>query len=513
MNLLSDSWIPVRSMDGGSAVKITLQELLCSDQAWQLCLPRDDMELAALQLLISIVQVSWIPEDDASLRRFINQPLSPSDFETGVVQWGDMFQLDHPEHPFMQVKGVVAKKITGLDKLMVGLTGSTNCTFVNEPGQGDFLCGGCAAIALFNQANNAPSFGGGSNGGFKSGLRGASPVTTLIQAVEYQRADLRTTIWLNVLTRSRLQALFGDELQLQQKPTWKEPIKEKSSISAATIGLVRGLFWQPAYIELTEPVGAKQCTGCGQQVDMCYDGFITNQFGYTVDGIWPHPHSPRLLQNKKGEIEQKFLAFTTSAPSWSQLSRVLVQMNGKKGEGQIPAAVVSQNQEIFRSAATHFVVGGYRNNQAQILERRHEVMALNQGWQTHGDVIQRLVEIGLGYKDALYKALSYFCNGGGKNSDIKGSGIEVHKKAERDFFRQSEPLVMGLLASLDFADPVPQFDQLRASLHQICIQLFEQAIEPYSHHPKLVRTIAVARRTLYKHLSDLKPQQGDHHAA
>lgn len=508
MNLLNDAWIPVRPVDGGSPAKITLRELLCSDQAWQLCLPRDDMELAALQLLISLVQISWIPEDDASLRRFLNQPLSPSDFETGVAQWGDMFRLDHPEHPCLQVKGVVAKEATGLDKLMAGLTGATNCTFVNEPGQGDFLCGGCAAIALFNQANNAPSFGGG----FKSGLRGGSPVATLIQAIDHRRADLRTTLWLNVLTHPRLHALLGDDLRLQQKPSWQEPIKEKSRISAASIGLFRGLFWQPDHIELTAPVGAGQCTGCGHQVDVRYNGFLKAKFSFDVDGSWPHPHSPRLLQNKKGEIEQKFLAFTTSAPSWTQLSRVLVQMDGKKGEGQIPAAVVSQSQEVFRTAATHLIVGGYRNNQASILERRHEVMSLHQGWQTHGEVIQRLVDIGLGYKSALRSALFTFAEGV-KNSDVKGAGVKAHEKAERDFFRQSEPVVMNLLASLDFTDPVPQFDQLRASLHQLCIELFEQATEPYSHHPKLVRTMAVARRTLDKHLSDLKPQQGDHHAA
>jgi CRISPR system Cascade subunit CasA len=510
MNLLNDAWIPVRPLDGGGSVKITLQELLCTNQHWQLCLPRDDMELAALQLLISMVQISWIPEDDASLRRFLNQPLSETDFEAGVAPWGDMFQLDHPKYPFMQVKGVVAQKTTGLFKLMSGLSGGQNCTFVNEPGQGDFLCGGCVAIALFNQANNAPSLGGGS----KWGLRGTRcPVTTLIQAVDHRRADLRTTLWLNVLTRPRLHALLGDDLRLQQKPSWQEPIKEKSRISVASIGLLRGLFWQPNHVELTAPVGPGQCSGCGQRVDVRYSGFLNAKFKFDIDGTWPHPHSPYLVQNKKGQLDKQFLAFTTAAPSWTQLSRVLVKMDVNKTEDQFPAAVVSQSQDVFRAAATHLIVGGYRNKQATVLERRHEVMALHQGWQTHGDVIQRLVEIGLGYKDALYKALSYFCNGGGKNSGIKGSGIEVHKKAERDFFRQSEPLVMGLLASLDFAGPVPQFDQLRASLHQICIQLFEQATEAYSHHPKLVRTIAVARRTLHKHLSDLKPQQGDHHAA
>jgi CRISPR system Cascade subunit CasA len=466
------------------------------------------MELAALQLLISIVQVSWIPEDDTALRRFVNQPLSEAEFAAGMIQWGDMFQLDHPRYPCLQVRGVAAKEVTGLDKLMAGLTGATNCAFVNEPAQGDFLCGGCAAIALFNQANNAPGFGGG----FKSGLRGGTPVTTLIQAVNHPRADLRTTLWLNVLTHPRLQALLGDDLQLQQKPTWQEPIREKSKISAASIGLLRGLFWQPAHIELTAPVAAGQCSGCGHQVDARYSGFLKAKFSFDVDGSWPHPHSPRLLENKKGQMQQKFLAFTTSAPSWTQLSRVLVQMDGKKGEGQVPAAVVSQSREVFRNAATHLVVGGYRNNQASILERRHEVMALHQGWQTHGDVIHRLVDIGLSYKSALRSALFTFAEGV-KNSDVKGAGIKAHEKAERDFFRQSEPVVMALLAHLDFNNPASQFDQLRVQLHQLCIQLFEQATEPYSHHPKLVRTMAVARRSLYKHLSNLKPQQGEHHAA
>ncbi|WP_305856484.1 type I-E CRISPR-associated protein Cse1/CasA [Balneatrix alpica] len=508
MNLLTDPWIPVRLLEGGPPQTVRLADVLCSDARWLLCLPRDDMELAALQLLICLTQISWIPEDDLALRRYLDQPLSESEFEQGLQPWDEMFRLDHPETPCLQVKGVVAKEPTGMDKLMAGLTGATNCTFVNEPGQAEALCGGCTAIALFNQANNAPSFGGG----FKSGLRGGSPITTLIQAVDSQRADLRTTLWLNVLTRPRLRELLGDNLQLQQAPSWQQPIKEGEMISAASIGLVRGLFWQPDHIELCAPIGEGICAGCGQIASTRYHAFHKAKFGFTVEGTWPHPHSPRLLQTKKGATEEKFLAFTTSAPSWTQLSRALVRLQNNKGEMQQPAAVVEQCQQVFAQAKTHLIIGGYRNNQASILERRHEVMSIHQGWQTHGEVVNRLVEIGLGYKTALRKALFTFVEGV-KNTEVKGAGVAVHEVAERDYFRHSELLVTDLLASLDFTNPFPQLDRLRTDLHNLCVRLFEQVTAPYCHHPKLARVLAIARRSLYKHLSELKQPQGDQDAA
>lgn len=508
MNLLTDHWIPVRPVNGGTPQAITLEQLLCGDKHWLLSLPRDDMELAALQLLICLVQVSWIPENEQALHSYVTKPLSMDAFRQGISKWQDTFCLDHPEHPFMQVKGVDAKEPTGMDKLLAGLTGATNCTFINEPGQGEALCCGCTAIVLFNQANNAPSFGGG----FKSGLRGGSPVTTLVQAVDSRFTDLRTTIWLNVLTQSSLVTLMGDELQLSQLPTWQQPIVAGASIAAANIGLVRGLFWQPDHIELCPAIGAGQCTGCGQHVDQRYSGFFKAKFNFTVDGTWPHPHSPRLLQVKKGETQEKFLAFTTSAPSWTQLSRVLVKLQPEKGDAQLPAAVVNQCGKIFRHAKTQLIVGGYRNNQASILERRHEVMTINQGWQDYSEVIEAVVQIGLNYKTALRKSLYTFVEGV-KTSEIKGAGVAVHELAERQYYRQSELLIPNLLATLNFSEPLTQLDALRNQLQQLCIALFEQVTAPYQHHPKLVRTLAVARKSLCKHLSDLKQLQGGQDAA
>lgn len=397
MDLLNDKWISVRPLHGGSPQIITLQTLLCGSQSWVLCLPRDDMELAALQLLICLVQVILPVQDYLVLRQRLSNPLSESLFTDAVSGWNEVFQLNHPDAPFMQTKGVAAKEATGMDKLLVGLTGATNCAFVNEPGQGNALCGGCTAIALFNQANNAPGFGGG----FKSGLRGGSPVTTLVQG-----NDLRTTVWLNVLTTQHLEIFLDSELPQNDRFVWQDPIKSGEKIPAASIGLFRGLFWQPAHIELCPTIAGGICSGCGQNAEQRYDGFLKEKFSFNVEEIWPHPHSPRLLQTRKGQPEEKFLSFTTSIPSWTQVSRILVEKAAAKNvEGHRVAAVVKQAQELLRGQRLQLIIGGYRTNQASILERRHDVLVFNQGWQQFLDLVNEIVETGLNYKTALRKAL------------------------------------------------------------------------------------------------------------
>lgn len=180
MNLLIDNWIPVRPRNGGKVQIINLQSLYCSRDQWRLSLPRDDMELAALALLVCIGQIIAPAKDDVEFRHRIMNPLTEDEFQQLIAPWIDMFYLNHAEHPFMQTKGVKANDVTPMEKLLAGVSGATNCAFVNQPGQGEALCGGCTAIALFNQANQAPGFGGG----FKSGLRGGTPVTTFVRGID-----------------------------------------------------------------------------------------------------------------------------------------------------------------------------------------------------------------------------------------------------------------------------------------------------------------------------------------
>ncbi|PIJ49774.1 type I-E CRISPR-associated protein Cse1/CasA [Erwinia sp. OLTSP20] len=499
MRLLIDPWIPVRPAAGGASEHITLQQLLCDPQQRLLSLPRDDMELAASQLLISIVQILWPPGDLNQLVARLVKPLSPEEFLAGIEDYIADFDLSHPHYPFMQVKGVMAKDVTGMDKLMVGLTGSTCCAFVNQPGQGEALCAGCSAIALFNQASNAPGFGGG----FKSGLRGGTPITTLVQ-----QPCLRTTVWANVLTQQNLDKHYP-QWQTQDKHdfTWRQPITSNQQIYAHHIGLARGLFWQPAHIELLAPGSGGTCSACGGEVTQRYHGFLKAKFNFTVTDFWLHPHSPSVMQSKKGQTEQRYIGFSTEAPCWTQIGRLLIRHQlEQKQEGRRPALVVEQARELVGDANRLYLsIGGYRNNQAAILERRHEVMVFNQGWERHLNVINEIVQAGDSYRLALRKALYIFAEGM-REKGIKGAGVAVHLKAEPRYYRQTNLIITPLLATINYQQPQAALNKLHRQLFELCQRLFDDATLPYSHQPELILTLAFTRRILNKNLFALNAQ-------
>lgn len=504
MNLLTDNWLPVRLLEGGTINWIGLSELLTTEKEYEICLPRDDLEMAALQLMLCITQVLFTPHDLKELVEHLRKPMPVKNYDERIEQYKgkNWFELTHPDHPFMQVRGVIAKDVTPMAKLMAGLTGATNSCFVNEAGQADQLCGGCTAICLFNQASNVPSFGGG----FKASLRGSAPITTLIQG-----RHLRETVWLNVLSSIELEdALPFHQDNLQQAPTWVQPIKKRSNISSSSIGLLRGLLWQPAYIELCPPDASGKCCCCGREQIPVYKEFLKAKFNYTIEGLWPHPHSPRQMVYKNTEIEEKFASFTTPAPTWTKLASFVVQKQADQNqkEGNQPSALVIQARKLFsnKSNRLRLAIGGYRSNKASILERRHELFDLNKGWHQHPNLIQEFVNLGIGYKSALRKALFVFYKG---IKEVKGAGVTVQEIGETQFYRRTDNLMQKVLAEAHFMEPekfAADKDSLRSALTQHCIEIFEEQTKPYLNDPELIRTMAVARRKLFKHLKALEPQ-------
>lgn len=507
MNLLRSAWIPVRSqVSGGRSRKLTLQQLLCTDERWTLSLPRDDLELTTLEVVTLLVQILFTPADKPALQQRIRQPMSDKEYEAGIQTVEDWFCVDHPDYPFMQVKGVKAKIITPLDKLLAGLDTATNSRFVNDSGLADRLCGGCAAVALFNQANNAPNFGGG----FKFGLRGTCPVSTLIQTCIPEYNHLRTIIWFNVLTMENLKKEFSlISPNACNEPTWVTAISNHAPIAAEDIGLTRGLFWQPNHVELCRSDIGGRCSLCGHQVDKLYDGFKKAKFNFTVEGLWPHPHSPQILLTRKGQIVEKFYNYTTSAPSWTQLSRFITQKKLEDGqkEGRLPAAVLRQAKTYWRQLNNRlvFMAGGYRNNKASIVERRHDTLVLNSGWQNHPEIIEEIVEFGLGFRAALDASLKTFSAGiKSKDRKTKGISLDIYKLGEKQFYRQSEGVMLESFSTIDFESPRSSFEKISHTLSGTCRNIFENLTEPYVHEPELLRTRAIARRVLEKRLKELK---------
>jgi CRISPR system Cascade subunit CasA len=382
---------------------------------------------------------------------------------------------------------------------------------MNQPGLAASLCGGCTAIALFNQATQAPGFGGG----FKQGLKGVG-VSTLLRV-----DNLRMTVWLNVLSDESLEAqglqTWLEPKLADQKPTWVESIASGSVIQAATIGLLRGLFWQPIHLRLNEPEGAGPCSCCGQHAERRYTRFDKAKFNFTVQGVWPHPYSPRVTVKKKGENEERFVGFTTEAPSWTQLDRYVDTLESEK-ETHTPAPVIRQARNYLPEQAQFvLLVGGYRNNQAAIVERRLTPFSIAPGWLQSTLTIRNVVSRGLAYKSALRKTLFQTSKGIDEvrserqkkiksGAKFKGIGLELQDRAEPDFFRRSTSTIDQVLASIDFDNPAPAFKTLHDGLDGLCRNLFDEVTVPYQHDLEMQETIALTRRILNKHLHELAPQ-------
>ncbi len=491
MNLLTDNWIPVRK--GDVAEYISLKKLLCTDDDWQLTSNRDDMELAALQLIVCLVQVVFMPDDGDALFEDWEKPMDEDAFEKGVESYLEWFDLLHPTQPFMQIRNFRAEK-TPIQKLFVGLPEGNNHAFFNAVGEVDSVSLPAAVVALFNQNSNAPGFSGKQ----KAGIRGATPITTLIK----DESRLRRTVWVNVLSKDFAKKYFSN---IDSTPVWIEPIipidtvatyieKSKSkknshnrkNIAAQDIGFIRGLFWLPVLIELV--INNEDI----ESMPICSSFKMGSDFYYEIKGTWIHPHSPRILNEEGSEYVH---SFTITSPAWTELNTFLFKDINEQ-EGSIPALVVSQYQEVFAAGKPlNLVVGGYCNKQALILQRRHEMFSLQKGWQDGKAHLEMILNFGLNCKDELRKK-TY---GLSRNLGVKG----MAKQSEQLFFSLSETVVHRLIRDLTWKDRLQEVEKSKNVFIELSREIFDQIVKSYEHDPKMMKTIVKSRAGLNKSLLKL----------
>lgn len=502
MNLLEAPWIPVRSGGGtGEFRLLTYQQLLCEPGDWQVSLPRDDLELACLQLLVCMTQVMFLPEDVATLRARLAAPLTPDEFAAGIAPCRDWFDLDHPTQPFMQSNEVKATKVTPIQKLLIGLPEGNNHAFFNEAGEVQHLSGTLAAVALFNQASNAPNW----SGKYKGGLRGGAPITTLVFG-----DSLREIVWRNVLTRHNLatRQIAMPSLDADM-PTWVKPIIEKSTIHWNKIGLVRGLFWQPVQLRLVKSPEVAPCDVLGGNSVQGYNGFIAQpDFKFNVEGVWPHPHGTLKLILEKGEMKEKFASFTSTAPAWTNLTGFVVQHGFQDGnQAALPAGPITQAAEMD-VARISLLIGGYRNKQAAVLERRHELMSLAQGWCDEKGRLPELVGIGTDAKRSLcgkLMAAAKDYENKKRRIRLKGIGVALYEAAEKLFYARTESLIHQTFSNELTWKEWPTARALFAEqIAAHCKAIFEELTNPYAAKPELIPIIAWTQRGLDIELKKLK---------
>lgn len=498
MNLLVNDWIPV--LYQGRFRHISLKDLLCRDEDWQISLNRDDMELAALQLVICLVQVVFMPRDGKELKRQMETPLTEAEYEKGITAFPDMFVLDHPKHPFMQTRGVEGKEVS-LQKLFIGLPEKASTSpfahaFFNEVDEVEKACPSCAAIALFQQGTNGVSLGGRF---FTVGLKGASPVTTLIF-----HQNLRQRIWVNLLSEGFLaeKELYSTKLE-ENIPTWKIPIriKKKTAEPAHKIGLARGLFWQPARVELRKGSANEiVCDACGVKTAEHFMSFCQEPSPYKRAGFWRHPHSPVDI------VQKSYFKFWSQVPTWANLSQFFWERKSSD-EGHAPALVITQYDKVWHDKPITISIGGYVSSKEKVEARRHEMYSLPVGWENNMESLERLISIAIQIKDIVWATLFDLGTMKGphdipplftkpKRKNKPHPAMSLPNAGAELFLQLAEPEVHAILRNIHWKEAESIRTSFKSRLITIANEAFNHVVEPHQHNIRAVPKIIVKREEL-----------------
>lgn len=494
LNLLKDAWVPVKRE--GVQKQISFKKLLCTNDSYELSHPRDDMELSALQLLVCLTQCIFMPQNRNKLILNIRKPMDEAEFDNGIKDYVSWFSLNDPNYPFMQNTEAKNEVITGIQKLLPGMPeGDGSATLFVDQDTVKKACPSCVAIALFNQATNAPSFGGGT----KAPLRGSAPLTLLVYS-----QDLREMIWKNILDFEWAEELWP-HVTISDKPVWVEKLKKNSLIPTALIGMIRGLFWQPAYLYM-EWISSQEpsiCPCCGRTSNDFCEFFRKNKFPYVLSGPnWRHPHSPYIFDEKKNELEVLSFNKGSALPLWGRLCDMLPIDPQTLSVWSLP---VKRYTELKHSDGfLPLVIGGYRNKQASVLERHHEMISIGATWikdDENLNMLHGMIEMALSFRDSLRKKAYSFGKSLDQSSNIPAG---ISNEACSVFFQDTEMLMHKYITS----EPVPNLSQeIAKELRGISLKIFEEATRPYLSNVKALKSYSLNKVGLKKELNEIVKKQ------
>ncbi len=304
-NVLTTPWVP---LDVGNATELVSYAALLTGErdGADLRHPRDDLRFFAKTLLSALTQALFAPKDRRELTERLAKPLQADDVAAALEPVRDDFRLVGPG-AFLQSSFGEAKKIdveTG--RLFLDLLG-TSSLFCDKDGL-QAICPACAVPALYG----LQGFIGAGGAGLKAGVRGNTPVTTLVRT-----GSVRSSMWANVLCQQEQATIvFAKD---PPRP-WRQEAIEKPW---GAIGLVEGLFWQPRAVRLEEaPAG--RCGACGATGGRVQVRGFAKKSGTIKEGWFSHPYSPT-RRTKRGTQYQNL---RSDRPSWTGLADMLSTMSG-----------------------------------------------------------------------------------------------------------------------------------------------------------------------------------------
>ena len=308
MNLLTQAWMPVRTVDGGRTwvcpAELSRSDLVAFDAV------RADFNGALAQFAIGLLQTTSPAQSAVAWGRLLREPPDQAALRTWFDPHGSAFACDGDGARFMQDFDLRTGDVQGIGALLIEAPGEStekkNGDLFIKRGQVHGLCPDCAMLTLFTLQLNAPAGGAGN----RTSLRGGGPLTTLLQAEPNagNASALWHSLWLNVLPQRQ----FSDSGNEGEKTAphltfpWLASVKAIQADGGQTTSVQvhpAHVFWaMPRRIRLDwDDTHAGACDLCGRAAERLAHRYFSRPQGLNYKGAWSHPLSP-YYETKEGML-------------------------------------------------------------------------------------------------------------------------------------------------------------------------------------------------------------------
>jgi len=490
MNLINDSWIPVRHRNGDHALIASWQitEQHDSNPIVALAAPRADFNGALMQFLIGLLQTSTSAKED-EWEELLEQPPTPDDLKQQFLPHAKAFELAGDGPRFMQDCNLPEGEEKPIAALLIEAPGEKSLRdhtdhFIKRGGVNG-LCSACTAAALFTLQTNAPSGGVG----HRTSLRGGGPLTTLVifdpkTAGDDLRATLWRNLWLNVLEKPSFLSLGNAK---KTAPADIFPWLAPTRTSEAKTGKQTTpedthpaqMFWgMPRRIRLDfKNTEEGHCDICGYFSETLVTRYITKNYGVNYTGPWKHPLSPYNVDKQGVPLPVHAQPGGVSYRHWLGLVQ--------KSSSRESAKIVTQFQEHRKLFHQQFRVWAFGydmdNMKARCwYEATIPLYELEQAYRKHFEgTVERCINAASEVKNYLVRALkeAWFDRLEDAKGDFSFIDLAFWQNTETDFYGCLQDLADSLQTE---ADKSAAMDRIRERWYKVLVSQAEAQFDQWA---------------------------------
>ncbi|ELW9439718.1 type I-E CRISPR-associated protein Cse1/CasA [Pluralibacter gergoviae] len=465
MDLISEKWLPV-TLSSGKKTKISLSELIDDtviDVAW----PRADFQGAAWQMLIGVMQCAVPPEDESDWKRVWKKGFADGLWEKGLRAISIALRFGPQKPSFLQSFDPLDSDSSSISGLLIDAPGGNtlklNKDHFVKRGSVEGICPHCAVMALYTVQTNSPAGGAG----YRVGMRGGGPMTTLIVPENEGSVPLWKKLWLNVTCDS-----LPEPSKYPLIFPWLAPTIIDEVITPEKAHPLHVYWGMPRRIELDfGSARAGYCDLCGEYSDNLLTQMRNKKHGMKYE-TWLHPLSPYRKVKKSASEPWLALKGQPGGLGYKEWLSLLLEREDNYSRTQ-PAKVVL-NANYYRDCYLWCFAFDMDKAKARCWYQHRVPLIATKDSEHFNALVSMAIELASSALACLKKSLKSALPDSSSEVKVDFSLIEIA------FWRDTEHYFLNLIRVL-VSDPLLQKQKVRAAcrqwnrvLHHYIVNIFDR---------------------------------------